>query len=231
MKQFYRRHLPHWHPQSAVFFVTFRLKGSLPYEIIESLRQERERAKMDLQKLPESERVHQDTRDEQRYFETWENYLDKAEFGPRWLSQPEIAAIVKEALQYRDGNVFDLRAYCIMPNHVHVVFEPISTSEWLRSVLKGHSDTRGSGYQPDLLGQSDYQSDLPKIMQSLKRHTARQANIVLGREGAFWQDESYDRVIRDNDEYIRIVNYVLENPVKAGLVSRWEDWEWAYCKK
>jgi REP element-mobilizing transposase RayT len=67
-------------------------------------------------------------------------------------------------------------------------------------------------------------------MQSLKRHTARQANIVLGRQGAFWQDESYDRVIRDNDEYVRTVNYVLENPVKAGLVSKWEDWPWAYFK-
>ena len=75
-------------------------------------------------------------------------------------------------------------------------------------------------------------SDLPlnKIMQSLKRHTARRANCFLGREGAFWQDESYDRVIRNNDEYIRTVNYVLENPVKAGLVLKWEDWRWMYCK-
>jgi putative transposase len=67
-------------------------------------------------------------------------------------------------------------------------------------------------------------------MQSLKRHTARQANILLGRKGAFWQDESYDRVIRDHDEYIRIVHYVLENPVKARLVSKWDDWKGTYCK-
>jgi REP element-mobilizing transposase RayT len=67
-------------------------------------------------------------------------------------------------------------------------------------------------------------------MQSLKRHTARQANLTLGQEGAFWQDESYDRVICDNDEYIRTVNYALENPVKAGLVARWDEWPWSYCK-
>ncbi len=73
-------------------------------------------------------------------------------------------------------------------------------------------------------------SDLHKIMQSLKRPTARQANLLLGREGAFWQDESYDHVIRDNDEYIRIINYVLENPVKAGLASKWDEWQWNYCK-
>ncbi len=67
-------------------------------------------------------------------------------------------------------------------------------------------------------------------MQSLKRHTARQANIVLDRKGALWQDESYDHVIRDNEEYIRIINYVLENPVKAGLVSKWDEWPWTFCK-
>ena len=90
-----------------------------------------------------------------------------------------------------------------MSNHVHVVFEPCRSERY---------------------------SELPKIMQSLKRHTARQANRILGREGAFWQDESYDRVIRDNEEHARIINYVLENPVKAGLVSKWEEWQWTYCK-
>src|SRR5687767_16024975 len=102
-------------------------------------------------------------------------------------------------MQYRDGKVFDLHAFCIMSNHVHAVIEP-SKSDW----------------QSDLLPVS-------KIMQSLKRHTARQANIVLDRKGAFWQDESYDHVIRDNEEYIRIINYVLENPVKAGLASKWDE--------
>jgi putative transposase len=206
MREFYQRHLPHWQPRSAVFFVTFRLKNSLPYEIIESLREERERAKIALHKLQESKRAHQNTLDEQVYFEKWEGYLDKAEFGPHWLSQPEIADVVKEALQYRDGKVFDLHAFSILSNHVHVVFEPLI--------------------------QSEYQSDLPlhTIMQSLKRHTARQANLIIGREGAFWQDESYDRVIRDNEEYIRTVNYVLENPVKAALVSSWEEWKWTYYK-
>jgi REP element-mobilizing transposase RayT len=67
-------------------------------------------------------------------------------------------------------------------------------------------------------------------MQSLKRHTARQANMILGRKGAFWQDESYDRVIRDHEEYIRTANYVLENPVKADLVAQRDEWPWTYCK-
>jgi REP element-mobilizing transposase RayT len=194
MKTFYCRHLPHWQPPNAVFFVTFRLKNSLPYEIIESLQAEKERA-------------FRSVFDDQHSFERWEEQLHKADFGPRWLAQPEIARIVQEAFHYRDGKVFDLHAYCIMSNHVHLVFEPLSTSECHSDVLP-----------------------LYKILQSLKRHTARQANLVLGREGAFWQDESYDRVIRDQEEYTRIIQYVLQNPVKAGLVSQWEEGQWTYCK-
>ena len=152
----------------------------------------------------ESERVQPNHFEEDSYFAGWDATLDKAKLGPRWLSQPEVAEIIKEAMHYRDGKVFDLHAFCIMSNHVHAVFEPLSRSEW--------------------------HSDLHKIMQSLKRHTARQANVLLGREGAFWQDESYDHVIRDSEEYTRIINYVLENPVKAGLVLKWDEWRWTYCK-
>ncbi|HCA80801.1 MAG TPA: hypothetical protein DEP53_13820 [Bacteroidetes bacterium] len=67
-------------------------------------------------------------------------------------------------------------------------------------------------------------------MQSLKRHTAREANKILGRRGAFWQDESYDHVIRNSEELERIVLYVLHNPVKAGFVKNWRDWKWSYSR-
>ena len=65
-------------------------------------------------------------------------------------------------------------------------------------------------------------------MQSLKRYTAREANKILKRHGSFWQAESYDHVIRDADEYASISHYVRQNPVKAGLVRRAEDWPWTY---
>jgi len=112
-----------------VFFVAFRLKDSLPYEVLESLREEREPAKVALRVLPESERVNQNTLDEQRYFEKWEDHLDKAKFGPCWLSQSEIGDVMKEAIHYRDGKVLDLHAFCILPNHVQIVFET-RKSDW-----------------------------------------------------------------------------------------------------
>ena len=214
MKEFYRRHLPHWQPLGAVFFITFRLKGSVPYEVIEELQEEKNREKIETGKLPLGRRGKQNYLDEDIYFGRLDNFLDQTQFGPRWLSQSEIAQIVKEALIYRNENVFDLYAFCIMSNHVHVVFEPLE---------------RKSDYQSDLQTQSNV-LPLHKIMQSLKRYTARKANIALGREGAFWQGESYDHVIRDNDEFLRIIHYVMENPVKAGLVSQWDQWQWTYCK-
>ena len=66
---------------------------------------------------------------------------------------------------------------------------------------------------------------LPKIMQSLKCSTARQANLILKRTGSFWETESYDHYIRDETEFYRIIKYTLNNPVKAGLVNHWQDWK------
>ena len=64
-------------------------------------------------------------------------------------------------------------------------------------------------------------------MQRLKGYTATQANKLLGRSGAFWQPESYDHVVRPG-ELPRILAYVAENPVKAGLVQEWQQWPHTY---
>ena len=67
-----------------------------------------------------------------------------------------------------------------------------------------------------------------KVMQSLKRFTARQANLRLGRTGQpFWQDETYDRLVRNETEFERITHYMEWNPVTAGLVEAPEDFHWS----
>ncbi|MDP2303970.1 MAG: hypothetical protein Q8N03_16280 [Ignavibacteria bacterium] len=76
-------------------------------------------------------------------------------------------------------------------------------------------------------GVSDY--IVTKILQDLKKFTAVKCNKLLNRSGAFWQHESYDHVVRDEKELRRIVMYVLNNPVKAGLCEKWEDWKYSYC--
>ena len=109
-----------------------------------------------------------------------------------------------------------------MSNHVHVVFTPLAMQSSRTDIVnsaENTAQTKGLCYNP-----------LSSIMQSLKGYTAHKANHLLGRSGAFWQRESYDHVVRDASEWQRIITYVLNNPVKAGLVDSWEKWQWSYCR-
>jgi len=201
---FHRRHLPHFQPPGATLFVTFRLAGSLPAEMLAELAQEAERIEHVLRKIADpAVRVCQADRAQRYLFGKWDRALQASTASPFYLQDPRIAAIVAESLHYRDKQVYDLHAFCVMPNHVHVVCTP-------------------------RLGPDGTYYALSAIMHSLKRYTARQANQLLGRQGAFWHHESYDHVVRDEAEFRRIIEYVINNPVSAGLVSHWEDWEWTY---
>lgn len=208
---YHRRHLPHFYPPNSVYFVTPRLAGPLPRFRIDEIQEQRELLQTQKQRIskraPEAGGFEGDLRRLDRILET-------ADPKRLWLSDRRIADLVAEAIRFRNGKEYDLVAYTIMPNHAHIVF--------------------GIG-APDLLepvGQIDNLSNKPvsKIMQSLKRHTAREANKILGRKGAFWQDESYDHVIRNSEELERIILYVLHNPVKAGFVKNWRDWKWNYSR-
>jgi putative transposase len=106
--------------------------------------------------------------------------------------------VVVQSLHYFAGKGYELVCYCIMPNHVHLVV----------LVPVG---------APAML----------KTLQRLKGYTATQANKLLGRSGDFWQAESYGHVVRAG-ELERIISYVLENPVKAGLIEEWQQWPYTY---
>ncbi|MEY4028461.1 MAG: hypothetical protein RLZZ329_2181 [Pseudomonadota bacterium] len=107
------------------------------------------------------------------------------------MKDARIAKIVADSIQHFAGDRYDLGAWCVMPNHVHLMISPKT----------GH--------------------DLAGILHSIKRHSASEANKVLGRSGAFWQKESYDHIIRDAEDYWNQRSYILGNPKAAGLV----DWE------
>ena len=200
----YHRNLPHYQPEQATLFVTFRLTGSIPIAVHCQLAVQYAEATATLEGQPKSvERDRQLYLEQRRAFGRWDAALDALDDSPRWLENPRIAELVVDSLHYRHGRVYHLNAFCIMPNHGHVVFTPLAKED-------------GTCHS------------LAAIMHSLKRHTARQANLILGREGDFWQHESYDHVVRDLEEYQRIVAYVLNNPVKAGLVREWQDWPWSY---
>ncbi|MBV9268062.1 MAG: transposase [Acidobacteriaceae bacterium] len=124
--------------------------------------------------------------------------LDAATSGPVFLSIPEIANLVVDAIRYRDFNLhhYALHSWVVMPNHVHVLITPLIP--------------------------------VSKLMQSLKRFTATEANRILQRTGTpFWQDESYDRLVRDEREFQRIARYIEMNPVFSGMASRPDEFPWS----
>ena len=87
-----------------------------------------------------------------------------------------------------------------MPNHLHLILTP----------------------------NAEYQ--LSGILHSLKSYTAHEANRILGREGQFWQDDYFDRYIRDAKHFAAAVAYVESNPVKAGLCRRIDDWPYGSAR-
>lgn len=204
-KPFYRRHLPHIQPEGYTLFVTFRLAGSLPAAVVDRLQAETEAEARRLQAIADpAARARETALSHKRSFGRWDRALDKLS-GPRWLGETAIARLVADALHHRHPAVYWLDAFCVMPNHVHAVLAPAE-------------DEDGRPLS------------LPAILHSLKRYTAAEANRLLGQQGAFWQHESYDHVIRDPDEWGRVIGYVLHNPVKAGLVADWEEWPWSYLR-
>ena len=131
-------------------------------------------------------------------FVAMDRLLDSASSGPLYLRRTEIAKLVAEAICYRDREGGHYRLHA-----------------WV--VMANHVHMLVTPQVP-----------VTTLMHSLKRFTAREANHMLGRTGqAFWQDESYDRLVRDGREFGRIVSYIEMNPVRAGLVSMPEEFRWS----
>jgi REP element-mobilizing transposase RayT len=120
--------------------------------------------------------------------------------GTCWLRTEAIARIVEEAFLVFDGQRYRLHAWTIMPNHVHV----------LLTVLPG--------------------MPLGTIVSSWKRFTARVANKELGRTGAFWQVDYWDRFIRNEEHFEATRSYIDLNPVKAGLIGDPHLWPWGSAR-
>src|SRR5215212_2825886 len=118
-KQFYRRKLPHIHTPGATLFVTFRLADSIPKIVLRKWLAE----KTLLFQEPVTEEAEVEFR--RRWFVQFEEILDKAENGPVWLGNPQIAQIIADSLHHRDGREYTLHAYTIMCNHVHILFTPL----------------------------------------------------------------------------------------------------------
>lgn len=206
MEYFYRRNLPHYQPPGGTFFVTFRLANSLPKSVVISLKNEY----ASLLKKSENENETKRRNLLKIYFQKFDQFLDTANTGNLWLKEDSIAQTVADKIHDYHSQKYTLICFCIMPNHVHLLVELLSKDK--------QDKDEAAKFLP-----------LTDVLKLLKGSTAYESNKVLDRRGQFWQHESYDHLVRNNDELERVIRYILLNPVKAGFVDDWKDWKWTYC--
>lgn len=174
-------YLPHWTADRGIYHIVFRLADSLPYSVVEEFKAERD-------SLLQRTNISIEDRDRLQYLlsERIDSYLDAGD-GECLMKHPEAAAIVANAAEFFNRKRYQLYAWCVMPNHVHLILEP----------------TAGEA--------------LPKILHSLKSYTSKNINSALDRRGTVWQPEYFDHLIRSEVSLARTVAYVLNNPAKANL--------------
>lgn len=119
------------------------------------------------------------------------------------MNDPQVARIITGAFQYFAGQRYEFHAFCVMPNHVHLL---------IRALLKSY----------------DEYYHMADIVQSLKSFTSRKINNHLGRKGQVWDHFYFDRVVSDLSSYENVVQYIMINPVKAKLVRNIEDWKYSF---
>ncbi|MDD3562994.1 MAG: transposase [Candidatus Cloacimonetes bacterium] len=199
-KAHYRsRSLPHWSNGLSPVFITYRLKFTLPAAKAIELNEMKTEWYKELQSLKsEAKEAKLKTKDG-LFFAWFDELISKSDEVPHFLQEKEITDIIADSFRYFDRVRYELIAYCIMPNHVHVLILPLEQEN-------------GKAYP------------LSHITYTWKKFTAAAINRRLAKGGNLWQAESYDHLVRDELELDRVINYILQNPVKAGLVKKWQDW-------
>lgn len=182
-----RGYIPHFDGGEIPQFFTFRLFDSLPQTVLDKWR---------------TETAGKGEEGKILFRKNVENYLDKG-YGECFLKSEEIASVVENSLLFMHLQKYDLKAWVIMPNHIHFLAIPLKDVE------------------------------LREIAHSIKSYTAHEANKLLNRKGQFWQHEPFDRYIRNQKHFSNVIDYIENNPVKAGLCKYKENWKFssAYHKR
>jgi REP element-mobilizing transposase RayT len=191
----HRGRLPHWEKEGATYFITFRLADSLPEETLDRIESERQAIVTTANQLHRALSVDERKKIQRLSTPVIEQFLDTGA-GACHLRNPTIAEELANILRHFDEKRYRLFAWCIMPNHVHIVVRLLPCEK------------------------------LAAVVHSWRSLSAKRANRVLGRHGAFWQREYYDHLIRGEEEFERAVRYVADNPNQANL----QHWKWVWVR-
>lgn len=192
--EYHRRNLPHWGQTGVVSFITFRLADSIPKKALQEWEAE-QRIWLSHRLSSPSGRLNEilgqlsedDRREYLRKFGKRFHELLDSGHGSCVLRQPTCSALVERALLHFDGDRYLLGNYVVMPNHIHLLLLP----------------------SPD--------HEVPSIVGSWKKFSAREINKLTGKQGHLWQVESFDHLVRSAGSLEGFRRYIRENPEKASL--------------
>jgi REP element-mobilizing transposase RayT len=207
-----RGYLHHFNGHGAIQHVTFHLEDSLPKDTLERL-------KRGIEFFPSGRR------DAELRIKI-ENWIDSGS-GSCILRKPEIARMVQEALLFFHGQRYELIAWAVMPNHVHVLFQAINgwaipkiVASWKKFTAKNIHIFRTARPGHANLPIGLYENEGSSI-NSLKSNTKKASPDPV------WHREYWDRYIRNERHFLQVIEYIHMNPVKAGLVLKPGDWLWS----
>jgi REP element-mobilizing transposase RayT len=201
-----RGYLPHFDDVETTQHVTFHLADSLPSAVTDRLRDEVRCLPPEKQDVEWRKRV-----------EAW---IDSG-YGSCVLREPEIAERVQNAFLYFDGQRYRLLEWTVMPNHVHVLFQPINggivakiVASWKKYTARGIRE-----YWRQSPGNANLLIGSPAA--------TRESGVPREEASPVWHREYWDRFIRNERHFQQAVEYIRQNPVKAGLVQKAEHWRWS----
>lgn len=211
---FRRRHLPHVDVEGKPVFVTACLHGSLSAAGLKRIREYRD--KLNGHPKPENMTPQDwELRKQKLVFKLVDSLLD-GDSPVVHLKDGRLAEIVQNAFLHFADERYRLYAFVVMPSHHHWVFLP--DEKWASELVAKQ------------INKERHKTPREMISHSIQSYTATQCNRVRGSTGSFWQTEAFDHFARDQAELMRIINYIEQNPVAAGLVANPEDYPWSSAR-
>jgi REP element-mobilizing transposase RayT len=216
MEMVYRRRwLPHQDVEGHPVFITACLEGSISAAGLRKIRDYRRQ--LALRPKPDGMDASEWVEHQQKLLFAMVDQLLDGESAVEHLKDPRQAEIVQNAFLHFADRRYKLLAFVVMPSHHHWLFLP--DPDWSAAAVKRSQKPRTKNLTPREI-----------ISHSIQSYTATQCNRARGSSGAYWQHETFDHWARDEDQAIRIVRYIENNPVKAGLVKASKEYRWSSAR-
>jgi putative transposase len=187
--------LPHWFQPGVTYFVTFRTDDSVLQSLLRAWHKRRDvwlrRRGVDPHDKNWKVKLRENAELEDEYHGTFtREFMGYLDrgYGACVLRDKSLAQIVSDTLLHFDGDRYEMGDFVIMPNHVHLL-----------ACLRG-------------------QTEIERQCGSWKKFAAGKINEALGRSRRFWQEGSFDHLVRSPDQFEHLQRYIAANPMQAGLL-------------